>query len=131
MVEAGGPVAEHERATVALHQPLQGAADRPEVQAFQTYLSSPEWANAKAKATDTGGWVSANKGLDPENLTTEFDKLNAEILQDPDSVFRFDGSDLLPGSVGAGTFWTAIVEWLTGSDTQTVVDQVEASWPTS
>jgi len=106
-------------------------ADRPEVQAFQTYLSSPEWANAKAKATDTGGWVSANKGLDPENLTTEFDKLNAEILQDPDSVFRFDGSDLMPGSVGAGTFWTAIVEWLTGSDTQTVVDQVEASWPTS
>lgn len=106
-------------------------ADRPEVQAFQTYLSSPEWANAKAKATDTGGWVSANKGLDPENLATEFDKLNAQILQDPESVFRFDGSDLMPGEVGAGTFWTGIVNWLTGTDTQTVVDTIEASWPAS
>ena len=105
--------------------------DRPEVQAFQTYLSSADWANAKAKATPDGGWVSANKGLDPNNLSTEFDKLSAEILADPQTVSRFDASDLMPGAVGAGTFWTGIVNWLTGEDTQTVVDQIEASWPTS
>ncbi|RXR25767.1 carbohydrate ABC transporter substrate-binding protein [Oerskovia turbata] len=105
--------------------------DRPEVQAFQTYLSSAEWANAKAKATPDGGWVSANKGLDPENLSTEFDKLSAEILADPKTVSRFDASDLMPGAVGAGTFWTGIVNWLTGASTQEVVDQIEASWPTS
>lgn len=34
--------------------------DRPEVQAFQTYISSADWANAKAKATPNGGWVNAN-----------------------------------------------------------------------
>jgi len=106
-------------------------SDRPEVQAFQTYLSSADWANAKAKATPDGGWVSANKGLDPNNLSTEFDKLSAEILADPQTVSRFDASDLMPGAVGAGTFWTGIVNWLTGEDTQTVVDQIEASWPTS
>jgi alpha-glucoside transport system substrate-binding protein len=64
--------------------------DRPEVQAFQTYVSSDIWANQKAKDTPGGGWVSANKGLDPNNLSSPIDKLSAEILQDPDAVFRFD-----------------------------------------
>jgi alpha-glucoside transport system substrate-binding protein len=103
--------------------------DRPEVQAFQTYLSSADWANTKAKTTPAGGWVSANNGLDPENLATDFDKLSAEILADPDAVIRFDASDLMPGEVGAGTFWTGIVNWLTGSSSQEVADQIEASWP--
>ncbi len=103
--------------------------DRPEVQAFQTYLASPDWANQKAVATPTGGWVSANTGLDPENLATEFDRLSYEILADPNAVIRFDGSDLMPGEVGAGTFWTGMVNWFTGADTQEVVDQIESSWP--
>ena len=105
--------------------------DRPEVQAFQAYLSSADWANAKAKSTPMGGWVSANNGLDPENLATDFDKLSAEILSNPDSVIRFDASDLMPGEVGAGTFWTGMVNWVTGSSTQEVTDQIEASWPAS
>ncbi|WP_265521665.1 ABC transporter substrate-binding protein [Oerskovia flava] len=103
--------------------------DRPEVQAFQTYLSSADWANAKALTTPMGGWVSANNGLDPENLATTFDQLSAEILADPDAVIRFDASDLMPGEVGAGTFWTGMVDWVTGSSTQEVVDRIEASWP--
>ena len=57
-------------------------SDRPEVQAFQAYLSSPEWANEKAKATPDGGWISANTGLDPDNLASPIDKLSVEILQD-------------------------------------------------
>ncbi len=35
----------------------------------------------------------------------------------------------MPGEVGAGTFWTGIVNWLTGSSTQEVTDKIEASWP--
>ncbi len=105
--------------------------DRPEVQAFQTYLASADWANTKALVTPNGGWVSANTGLDPENLATEFDRLSAEILADPDAVIRFDASDLMPGEVGAGTFWTGMVNWFTGSSTQEVVDTIEASWPSS
>lgn len=103
--------------------------DRPEVQAFQTFLSSADWANAKAVATPDGGWVSANNGLDPANLATEFDQMTAELLADEQTVFRFDGSDLMPGDVGAGTFWTGIVNWLTGQSTQEVVDRIENTWP--
>ncbi len=106
--------------------------DRPEVAAFQAFLSSPEWANAKALATPNGGWVSANSGLDPENLSTDFDKLGAEILADPEAVIRFDASDLMPGEVGTGTFWNEMVNWFASDkDDQAVLDSIEASWPAS
>jgi alpha-glucoside transport system substrate-binding protein len=104
-------------------------AARPEVQAFQTYLSSDTWANEKAKATTAGGWVSANKGLKVENLVSPIDQLSAQILQDPEAVFRFDGSDLMPGAVGAGSFWKGMTDWITGKDTKGTLDAIEASWP--
>jgi alpha-glucoside transport system substrate-binding protein len=106
--------------------------DRPEVQAFQAYLSSPEWANAKALATPAGGWVSANSGLDPENLGTDFDRLSFEILSDPEAVLRFDGSDRMPAAVGAGTFWREMTNWFANdTDDKAVLDNIEASWPAS
>ncbi|RIJ76193.1 carbohydrate ABC transporter substrate-binding protein [Nakamurella silvestris] len=105
-------------------------SDRPEVQAFQTYLSSPAWSNAKAKATPNGGWLSANKGLDTSLLANPIDKLSAEILQDPASVFRFDASDLMPSSVGAGTFWVGMTSFVRdGVDAASTLATIEASWP--
>jgi alpha-glucoside transport system substrate-binding protein len=105
--------------------------DRPEVQAFQTYLSTDTWANEKAKNTPDGGWVSANKGLDPNNLVSPIDKLSAEILQDPNAVFRFDGSDQMPGAVGSGSFWKEMTAWITGESTEDALSNIEKSWPSS
>jgi alpha-glucoside transport system substrate-binding protein len=107
-------------------------ADRPEVQAFQAYLSSPEWANEKAKAgTELGqsGWISANSGLDPANLSNPIDKLSVEILQDENNTFRFDASDLMPAAVGSASFWRGMTDWITGSSTQEVLTFIEQSWP--
>lgn len=107
-------------------------SDRPEVQAFQAYLSSAEWANNKAKATTSGGWVSANKELNADNLVSQVDKLSAQILADPKAVFRFDGSDLMPGAVGSGTFWKGMTDWVaTNKSDKDVLDYIEASWPKS
>jgi alpha-glucoside transport system substrate-binding protein len=105
--------------------------DKPEVQAFQTYLASTDWSNAKAKATPGGGWVSANKHLDTSLLANDFDRYVYQVLTDPKTVAGYDASDTMPSEVGAGTFWTGIVNWLTGQDTQQVVDQIENSWPKS
>jgi alpha-glucoside transport system substrate-binding protein len=102
-------------------------ADRPEVQAFQAYLSSAEWANAKADVSPAG-WVTANKGADPAKFEG-IDKLSVEILQDPSTQFRFDASDLMPAAVGAGTFWTGMTDWITGKSTQDTLDFIEDSWP--
>ncbi|MGK5685280.1 ABC transporter substrate-binding protein [Actinoplanes sp. URMC 104] len=102
-------------------------ADRPEVQAFQTYLSSDVWANTKAKLSS--GWVSANKGLDPNNLTNPIDKLAGTILLDPKATFRFDGSDQMPAAVGSDAFWKQATAWITGQDTKTTLDNIEKAWP--
>lgn len=102
-------------------------ADRPEVKAFQTYLSSDTWANTKAKLSS--GWVSANKGLDPNNLTSPIDKLAATILLDPATQFRFDGSDQMPAAVGSDAFWKQATSWVTGQDTATTLNNIEKAWP--
>ena len=61
----------------------------------------------------TRAWTSAN-------APNPIDKLSVEMLQDPDTVFRFDGSDLMPAAVGAGTFWKGMTDWINGKDTKTV-----------
>lgn len=103
--------------------------DRPEVAAFQAFLASPEWANAKAAATP-GGWVSANSGLDQNLLTSDIDKLSAKLLSDPDQEFRFDGSDMMPAAVGAGVFWSEMTAWIgEGKADQAVLDSIQNAWP--
>jgi alpha-glucoside transport system substrate-binding protein len=105
-------------------------SDDTAVQALMTYISGPEWVNEKGKATTNGGFVSANKALDIANVASPIDKTSVEILQNPDAVFRFDGSDLMPGAVGAGSFWKEMTAWI-GEDqsTQDTLDNIESSWP--
>ncbi len=101
--------------------------DAEEVEVVRTFLSSDTWANNRVSL---GGVISANKGVDPENASSELLKQSIEILQG-DTTFRFDGSDLMPGAVGADSFWKGIVAWVGGQSTQDTVDAIEASWPTS
>ncbi|MFI8933215.1 ABC transporter substrate-binding protein [Streptomyces sp. NPDC053474] len=101
-------------------------SDRPEVRAFQEYLATADFANARMKK---GPFVSANKGVDLANAATPVDKLSIQLLQNPRTQFRFDGSDLMPASVGAGTFWKEAVDWIGGKDTEPVADAIERSWP--
>lgn len=102
-------------------------ADRPEVKAFQTYLSTDTWANIKASVSQ--GWVSANKGLDVNKLSSPIDKLAASLLLDPKATFRFDGSDQMPAAIGSNAFWKQATSWITGQDTKTTVDNIEKAWP--
>ena len=43
----------------------------------------------------------------------------------------FDASDLMPGAVGAGTFWTEMVDWVNnnGTNTDAVLKAIDDSWP--
>jgi len=101
-------------------------SDRPAVQAFQTFLASPLWVNTRAQL---GGWTSADRKLDTSRMTDQVQKLSAEQLANPRAVFRFDASDLMPAKVGAGTFWTGMVDWIGGDSPSQVTDQIEGSWP--
>lgn len=97
------------------------------ITAVQSFLSSSEWANIRVSL---GGVISANNGVDPANAEESGQLLVDAIgtLQDPETTFRFDGSDLMPGAVGAGTFWKAMVDWISGEDSEKVLGEVESSW---
>jgi alpha-glucoside transport system substrate-binding protein len=105
-------------------------SDRPEVQAVQNYLSSPEWADSRIAVAP--GWVSANEKVDQSLYTDPIDKLSAKYLADPGATFRFDASDAMPAAVGAGQFWKSMVDWFSGTKSQVqVAKDIDASWPAS
>lgn len=92
----------------------------------QEYLSTAEWANSRVKL---GGVLSANSGLDPASASSPILQQAITILQDPKTTFRFDGSDVMPGVVGSGSFWTGIVDWVNGKSTDEVLSTIDSSWP--
>jgi len=92
----------------------------------QEYLSSPEWANSRVKL---GGVISANSGLDPASASSPILQDAIKILTDPDTTFRFDASDLMPGVVGTGSFFTGMVDWINGKPSDEVLSTIESSWP--
>jgi alpha-glucoside transport system substrate-binding protein len=44
------------------------------------------------------------------------------------TTFRFDGSDLMPGGVGAGSFWTGMVDYTGGKSAEEVAEAIQKSW---
>ncbi|MFI5099166.1 MAG: ABC transporter substrate-binding protein [Actinomycetes bacterium] len=103
-------------------------SDAPEVQAVQTYLSTPDWASSRVKVAT--GWVSANNGVPKELYTDPIDQLSAKYLTDPSATFRFDASDLMPAAVGAGKFWTEMTAWFgENKSTSDVLTAIDSAWP--
>jgi len=92
----------------------------------QQYLSSGDWANSRVSL---GGVISANKDLDPANASSGILSQAIELLQDPNTTFRFDASDLMPGAVGSDAFFKGMVAWVNGTDLDTVLKNIEAAWP--
>jgi alpha-glucoside transport system substrate-binding protein len=109
---------------------MLGFRDAPEVHAFQQYVSSVTWANLSEQGGG-GRCVTPNKNADPSKAAScsDIDKLTIQTLQDPKTVFRFDGSDAMPAAVGSNSFWKQATAWITGQSTKTTVDKIEASWP--
>ena len=99
--------------------------DKPESYDVVRYTGSADYALAVA---NTRKEPSPNKNLDVNAITDPYLKAVVD-LQNSADVFRFDASDLMPGAVGAGTLWTEITAWVVGGDTETFLDNVEASWP--
>lgn len=73
------------------------------------------------------GFLTPLKTVNPETYLSDALRGQAEILVNA-TTFRFDGSDLMPGGVGAGTFWTGMVDYTGGKDAQVVADEIQASW---
>ncbi len=98
--------------------------DSPAAHALMEYMRTP-FAHEVWMAL--GGFLTPHKSVNGDLFADPtLGKMNDILLQA--TTFRFDGSDLMPGGVGAGTFWTGMVDYSGGKDAQAVADEIQASW---
>lgn len=100
--------------------------DRPEVREVMQYF---------ATGASIEGWVRAGGSLSPHKdssldwYSNAIDRKVAEVIQNATSV-RFDGSDLMPGAVGAGSFWKEMTGYVSGARSlDESLSAIDASWP--
>ncbi|MFT4701848.1 MAG: alpha-glucoside transport system substrate-binding protein [Yoonia sp.] len=75
-----------------------------------------------------GGFLTPHKDVDPAKFQDDTSRALNEVLLNA-TTFRFDGSDLMPGAVGAGSFWTGMVDYAGGKDAAEVAAGIQSSWP--
>lgn len=107
---------------------LAAFKDAPAVWALQYFFTTPFYSNERAKQ---GSWLSANKGLAEASIDSEVLKVAQVALNDPETVVRFDASDLMPAPVGSDAEWKQFTAWITGQDDATTLANIDAAWPTS
>ena len=90
------------------------------------FSTSLDYANAILVTRKSN--LFPRKDIDVAKYTDPVGAKFAGLLKTAD-IFRFDASDLMPGAVGAGTFWTEITKWVTGQSTDDTVNNIEKSWP--
>ncbi|MBY5976466.1 ABC transporter substrate-binding protein [Phaeobacter italicus] len=73
------------------------------------------------------GFLTPHKGVNTDIYATDTLKKMGEILLSADT-FRFDASDLMPGGVGAGSFWTGMVGYAGGTPAEEVAAEIQSSW---
>lgn len=100
--------------------------DRPEVRAVMEFFTYGESVEVWVKS---GGAIVPHYDSSLDWYTNDVDRGVAEMILNASSV-RFDGSDLMPGEVGAGSFWTGMTNYFSGSvDMDTALEEIDASWP--
>jgi len=100
--------------------------DRPEVRAVMDFFSRGESLKTWLA---TGGALSPHNDAQLEWYGSDVERGIAEIVAGATSV-RFDGSDLMPGAVGAGSFWKGMTDWVSGTtDLETALAEIDAAWP--
>jgi alpha-glucoside transport system substrate-binding protein len=91
------------------------------------YITGHELGEALAPK---GGYISAWKDFDQTKYPNNTMRIIARAAYSAQDAV-FDGSDSMPGEVGSGSFWRGMVAWTTGQkDTDTVLSDIEKSWPT-
>lgn len=116
-----------------LGQPVLGAGtmfakltDNPAADAFITFLQSPIAHEVWMAQT---GFVTPYRAVNPDIYGDATLKKMGDILLNA-TTFRFDGSDLMPGAIGAGAFWTGMVDYAGGKDAAAVAQAIQATWDT-
>lgn len=92
--------------------------------ALMDYLTSPL---AHEIWMANGGFLTPHLDVNNDLYANDTLRRQGEILQNA-TTFRFDGSDLMPGSIGAGAFWTGMVDFVGSDSAEEVADSIEQTW---
>jgi alpha-glucoside transport system substrate-binding protein len=96
--------------------------DTKQVMQFMTGKDFPGWS-------EEAGFLSPRKDFPLDKYKSELTRQIAKIGYEA-SVFRFDGSDQMPGAVGSGSFWKGMVAWISGQKSlDEALNDIEKSWP--
>jgi alpha-glucoside transport system substrate-binding protein len=108
------------------------AGNRPEVVDFLNRFMGEE-VQCALGGDPGSSRISPNINVGPDCYANEILADASVILTDAleAGTAGFDASDLMPGAVGAGSFWSGMVDYLReGPDTaEATLDEIEASWP--
>ena len=94
------------------------------VQELISFLRQPE---AHEIWMSYGGFLTPHKGVDTSKFIDDTSRGLNDILLGA-TTFRFDGSDLMPGAIGAGAFWTGMVDYAGGKPAAEVAKAVQDAW---
>jgi alpha-glucoside transport system substrate-binding protein len=90
------------------------------------FMASPKFKFANIA---TATWLSAFKGFDLSQYPDETSKEIAKLAYGS-TISRFDGSDTMPGAVGAGSFWKDMTAWIGGQKSlDEALKDIDDSWP--
>ncbi|MCH8466961.1 MAG: ABC transporter substrate-binding protein [Roseinatronobacter sp.] len=95
-------------------------AARGLIEFFKTPIAHEVWMAQS-------GFLTPHTGVNLEVFSTDALRAMNEILLNA-TTFRFDASDLMPGEIGAGAFWTGMVDFTTQGDAQAAADAIQARW---
>jgi alpha-glucoside transport system substrate-binding protein len=114
-----------------LGKPVLGAGtlvtitkEAPAAKAFVEFLQTPI---AHEVWMAQSSFLTPYKGVNVETYANEQMKRQGEILTTATS-FGFDGSDLMPGKIGAGAFWTGMIDFVGGKSADQVASDIQKAW---
>ena len=114
-----------------LGKPVLGAGtmwgitkDSTASQAFIRFLQTPI---AHEIWMAQSGFLTPYKDVNINAYGNDTLKKQGQILLDA-TTFRFDASDLMPGKIGAGAFWTGMVDYTGGESAKEVGDYIQTTW---
>jgi alpha-glucoside transport system substrate-binding protein len=74
-----------------------------------------------------GGFLTPLKSANQAAYGSDAARKQGEIMTSA-TTFRFDGSDLMPGKIGAGAFWTGMVDFVGGKSSADVAAGIQKAW---
>jgi alpha-glucoside transport system substrate-binding protein len=94
---------------------------RPEVIQFVKFLISTEAQEIWVHELDE---LSSNKNTNAMRFTNPIIRKTWDILSNA-TISRYDASDMMPGAVGTGAFWSGVLDYVSGMPLDQVLEMIE------